>query len=63
MLSKELYTFSIDFVEKLEAQENLIRSKDETIQEIVAKCEVALATPKLRENFLKLIIEEYKEDI
>lgn len=63
MLSKELYTFSIDFVEKLEQQEKLLRSKDETIQEIVRNCEVALATPKLRENMLKLIIEEYKEDI
>lgn len=63
MLSKELYTFSIDFVEKLEQQEKLLRQKDETIQEIVAKCEVALAAPALRKNILKEIIEEYKEDI
>lgn len=63
MLSKELYTFSTDFVEKLEDQEKLLRQKDETIQEIVRSCEAALAMPKLRENMLKEIIEEYKEDI
>lgn len=63
MLSRELEVFASDFVEKLEQQEKLLKQKDETIQEIVAKCEVALAAPKLRENFLKLIIEEYKEDI
>lgn len=63
MLSRELEVFATDFVEKLEDQEKLIRSKDETIQEIISKIEVALAAPELRENFLKLIIEEYKEDI
>lgn len=63
MLSRELEVFATDFVEKLEDQEKLLRQKDETIQEIVAKCEVALDALELRENFLKLIIEEYKEDI
>ncbi|WP_125153133.1 hypothetical protein [Clostridium rectalis] len=63
MLSKELHTFSSDFVEKLEKQEELLRTKDEIIQEIMAKIQIALINQKNKDKLLNLIIEEYKEDI
>ncbi|WMJ81943.1 hypothetical protein RBU49_06760 [Clostridium sp. MB40-C1] len=61
MLSNKLLTAMSDFVEAAEKQEKLIESKNETIQKIVGRCEIALDKPILRKQILQEIIEEHKE--
>lgn len=61
MLSNKLNIVMSDFVEAAEKLEERVNKKDEDIQEIVSKCEIALGAPILRKQILEEIIEEYKE--
>ena len=62
-LSTKLNNTISDLTEAAEALENDLEKEKKKVQDIVNKCEKAIKYAKYKDSILRMIVEEYKEDI